>query len=436
MTGVKHPLISVIMPYYNGSKYIKEAIDSVVNQTYKNIEIIVINDGSPSQQDSIYIEDLAHQMQFSLIKHPVNKGIGQAMITGVNASKGDYLAELSQDDLYKPEKLEFQLNEIRNKNLDAVYSIGDMLDMKNVRLIERNSARTKEIVNSGQAANRLKLQNLPGISIQGLMAKRSVFENDIVDIWQNYLLDDWPVNIRLFEKYNINFTDKPLWTGRIHSANTSRNIWKWLGPQIEVIARMTPLHLRAEGTGNRIASMARRLEKQNANPKIIAKLAFAALALTDSAQQHKKATRALNKVNSKLKKNLILSKLANLEALPEACSETGATNCDVNLDWYDLGKAIAESTLKIDDAEKLNGIAAHFAALSNSLPADSSESFDCANKLAIAAYLLSSGNICDRQALDVLGSISSKNNNIITCKCRLIRKNIKFNIKTLLGKFT
>ncbi|UCF16533.1 MAG: glycosyltransferase family 2 protein, partial [Phycisphaerales bacterium] len=308
MTGNERPLVSVIIPYYNGRRFVREALESILSQTHDNIEIVVVDDASPDKGDSDYVEKLADEFGFKLIRHSTNKGIGHTLADAVEASSGDFIAELSQDDLYKPQKIERQLDELMNNDLDAVYAAGDVLYQDGGQYRDRNTAKTKEIIESGTAVERLRIQNLPCISMQGLLAKRSVFEKDVIGIWREYLLDDWPVNIRLFERYRVGFIEDPLWTSRTHGQNTSVNICKWLGPQIEVVARMAPDHLKAEAVGNRISSMARRLLKQQANSDQIIRLAFAGLMLTESRQQYTKAKRVLDKIPSRKRKAIAASK--------------------------------------------------------------------------------------------------------------------------------
>ena len=180
MSGSDLPLVSVLMPYYNGREFISDAVESVLNQTYGNIEIIIVDDASPREADSEYMEKFSADKGIRLIKHTVNKGIGESLADAYAASAGEYVAELSQDDLYKPEKIERQLKELVDKNLDAVYAAGDIVYRNSGRRAKRNTVKTMSIIESGNAPERLRLQNLDCLSLQGLLAKRSVFEDDIV----------------------------------------------------------------------------------------------------------------------------------------------------------------------------------------------------------------------------------------------------------------
>ena len=94
--------VSIIIPVYNGENYIREAIDSALSQTYKNIEIIVVNDGSKDNTDEIC---KSYGKKIKYIKKE-NGGVATALNTGIKAAKGQYIAWLSHDDLYKENRIE------------------------------------------------------------------------------------------------------------------------------------------------------------------------------------------------------------------------------------------------------------------------------------------------------------------------------------------
>ena len=82
------PLVSVVVPCYNHEKYVKETIESIVNQTYKNIELIVIDDGSKDNSVKV-IQELADKYGFTFIHRP-NKGLSATLNEGIRLSKGKY----------------------------------------------------------------------------------------------------------------------------------------------------------------------------------------------------------------------------------------------------------------------------------------------------------------------------------------------------------
>lgn len=111
--------LSVVMPVYNRKKYIEEAIDSVLNQTFQDFELIIIDDGSTDNTVSI-IENY-NDTRIKLIKHQVNKGVASARNTGYLAAQGEYIVITDSDDINLLTKFEEQVNFLdRNHEYDIV----------------------------------------------------------------------------------------------------------------------------------------------------------------------------------------------------------------------------------------------------------------------------------------------------------------------------
>lgn len=112
-----NPKVSIIIPVYNGSNYLCEAINSALAQTYKNVEIIVINDGS---NDGGKTEKIAKSYGDSIrYFYQDNGGVASALNFGIRMMKGDYFSWLSHDDIYYPNKIEEQVNFL-GKNINDV----------------------------------------------------------------------------------------------------------------------------------------------------------------------------------------------------------------------------------------------------------------------------------------------------------------------------
>lgn len=113
------PKVSIIIPVYNGANYLKEAIDSALSQTYKNIEIIVVNDGS---KDGGATERIAKSYG-NKIKYysKENGGVATAINLGIKKMSGEYFSWLSHDDLYYQDKIEKQVNFLANLNFKKVF---------------------------------------------------------------------------------------------------------------------------------------------------------------------------------------------------------------------------------------------------------------------------------------------------------------------------
>ena len=101
------PLVSIIIPVYNGANYLGQAIDSALNQTYKNIEIIVVDDGSNDNGSTKAIANAYGERIHYYYKE--NGGTGAAINYGISLMHGEYVSWLSHDDLYKPDKIEKQV---------------------------------------------------------------------------------------------------------------------------------------------------------------------------------------------------------------------------------------------------------------------------------------------------------------------------------------
>jgi glycosyltransferase involved in cell wall biosynthesis len=103
----KEPLVSVIIPAYNAAAYVREAVDSALAQTYKNIEIIVVDDGSTDATRKI-LEPYAAKKSITYI-HQENRGLSGARNTGIKKSRGEFIALLDSDDIFLPKKIERQV---------------------------------------------------------------------------------------------------------------------------------------------------------------------------------------------------------------------------------------------------------------------------------------------------------------------------------------
>lgn len=123
------PLVSVLIPFYN-CQFVDQSIKSVLKQTYKNIEIILVNDGSFMYKDLVtpFLSNIIYREQ-------QNKGVASALNQGLKNASGEYLAWLSADDLFDENKIELQLNYMKEKNSYFCFT--------NFNIIDRNNQITK-----------------------------------------------------------------------------------------------------------------------------------------------------------------------------------------------------------------------------------------------------------------------------------------------------
>ena len=103
------PTVSVIIPTYNRAKLLPRAIKSVLNQTFKDFEVIIVDDGSTDNTEEVINEFQKHNKRIKYIRHEKNKGAAAARNTGIKIAQGEYIAFQDSDDEWLPNKLEKQM---------------------------------------------------------------------------------------------------------------------------------------------------------------------------------------------------------------------------------------------------------------------------------------------------------------------------------------
>lgn len=115
----KRPVVTVLVPIYNVEQYLSECLDSLCAQTYKDFEVICINDGSTDQSRDIIQRYLDLDDRFHVIDKP-NSGYGASMNQGLNAARGEYIAILESDDFFEPTALQLLLDVAQEHDSDVV----------------------------------------------------------------------------------------------------------------------------------------------------------------------------------------------------------------------------------------------------------------------------------------------------------------------------
>lgn len=114
---IEQNLVSIILPFYNSQKFLEEAIKSIINQTYKNWELLLINDGS--SDDSLKIaKKYLRDKRLKLISYDKNKGPAYSRNLGIKEAQGEYICFLDSDDLWEKKKLKTQIIFMKKKNIE------------------------------------------------------------------------------------------------------------------------------------------------------------------------------------------------------------------------------------------------------------------------------------------------------------------------------
>ena len=138
LSSILMKLISVIIPYYKNIKFIEKAINSILNQTYKNLEIIIIYDDD-NLDDLKFLQKLtANQNKIKLIVNKKRSGAGLSRNIGISIANGEYIAFLDSDDYWDDNKLLYQLNFMINQEKDfthtSYYIVDEMDQIKGSRI--------------------------------------------------------------------------------------------------------------------------------------------------------------------------------------------------------------------------------------------------------------------------------------------------------------
>lgn len=172
----EYPLISVIIPAYNGEATIRRAADSVLNQSYPNVELVVVNDGSKDSTRDILEQLAAEHPNFRCV-HQENGGVSKARNTGLAAAKGDYIAFLDADDEMLPECLEKLYRVSEKENCDIVAGPSIRVRPDGSRTLKGYGVEGKPLVWQGEEALQNSLKDHPATySVWGKLYRREVLD--------------------------------------------------------------------------------------------------------------------------------------------------------------------------------------------------------------------------------------------------------------------
>jgi glycosyltransferase involved in cell wall biosynthesis len=216
-----YPLVSVIITTYKRSEHILRSVNSVLKQTYKNIEIIVIDDNNKGDHFSLFTEKLLEPFikseKIIYINHQTNKGVSAARNTGIKKAKGEYIAFLDDDDEYLPDKIFSQVEVFKNSkdNIGLVY--GSFIQV-NVETKQENFFFPKL---RGNIHDILGLNHIGTPSM--IMCKRLAIQK--IGGFDESLdhKEDIDFYLRLSKYFFIDFTNKLLIRYYVHAGSASKN---------------------------------------------------------------------------------------------------------------------------------------------------------------------------------------------------------------------
>jgi len=226
-------LVSIIIPSYNCERYVSEAIESALAQTYKNIEIIVVDDGSTDNTESA-VKPYVNRVQY--IKKS-NGGPASARNIGIKHAKGEFLAFLDADDCWRPEKIEKQMSAMKRYPKVGMVACHQYVTNSEMQIIgevkypnysKRSIFIKQMIVRNGAGGG-------SGCLIRGSSIKKvGLFDENLRGT------EDWDMWLRIVMEYDIYFVDEFLVKARLlnNSVSSPANTAKMLHNELKLLDKI------------------------------------------------------------------------------------------------------------------------------------------------------------------------------------------------------
>ena len=214
-----NPLVSIIIPVYNGENYIIEAINSALAQTYNNIEVIVVDDGSKDYTEKI-CKSYKNKIKYI---YKENGGVASALNLGIKKAKGEYISWLSHDDLYDKNKIKIEMDAIKKNNyrMTIVTCNYDFID-KNGKYLYQNKI-DRQLLSEKSALKLLFNYTIHGCALlinKNYFEKIGYFREDLP------MTQDFDMWFRIFKNQEIIFVNRILVHSRVHDEQGSKKFLK------------------------------------------------------------------------------------------------------------------------------------------------------------------------------------------------------------------
>ena len=237
------PSVSVIIPAYNASRYLRETLDSVLAQTFRDYEVIVVDDGSTDETPSILKE---YDGRIRILRQP-NQGLAMARNSGAKAARGKWLSFLDSDDLWASSKLEVQLRE----------ATGCVISYTNAVLFGEHLPR--EILYSdvtpqhqGNVVEHLLQNNF--ITASSVMIRKDIFDGIGGFDPSLWALEDWELWLKVCRRNPLGYVAEPLVRYRVRRDSMTSKVRRTLPCHMAVINSF----FAAEDLGRRHPRLRRR----------------------------------------------------------------------------------------------------------------------------------------------------------------------------------
>jgi glycosyltransferase involved in cell wall biosynthesis len=214
MENLEPPKISVVMPVYNGERFLREAVDSILNQIYKDFEFIIIDDGSTDQTSAIL--DTYQDPRIVRLTHPTNLGLVRSLNDGIAIARGEYIARMDADDWCLPERFDKQV-----RFLD---SHPDIMVLGTACTRVADHGKVQRLVVNPSQPGLIRWQLLFGVPVNhpSIFIRKKIFDDpDITYKEETPHAEDYALWVKIVPKYKISNLHESLHYYRWHEANIS-----------------------------------------------------------------------------------------------------------------------------------------------------------------------------------------------------------------------
>jgi glycosyltransferase involved in cell wall biosynthesis len=246
------PAASVIMPCYNAEKFVQHSVESILRQSFADLELLVVDDASKDKSVDVLRELAARDARVKLFVHDKNRGVSRSRNDGLRAAQGNYVAFCDADDVWKPEKLKLQIELLSsNPAYDVAYCDSQIIDENGTLTGRLFSGQFPPPRNaSGDLYEELSARNF--INMQTVCLRRNAMGQEIFFDESIKWVEDWWQWIRLSRKHRFLYDGRSLAQYRVHQQSTGFtqkrgiriNRWKVCRRNLRAHADM-PLRLQA-----------------------------------------------------------------------------------------------------------------------------------------------------------------------------------------------
>ncbi|GAB4323150.1 MAG: hypothetical protein Kow0069_28170 [Promethearchaeota archaeon] len=200
--------ISVIIPTFNGSRYIRQALDSCLRQTHENIEVVVVDDGSTDGTPDVVAE--YDDPRIVLLQHEKNGGLPKALNTGFARASGEFMTWTSDDNFYADDALERMLSFLKERGCDFVYC--------DYYKFEGEDVSSAQLVKVNARHPVLPYNGVGPCFLYTRQVREEIGDFDV----DTFLAEDYDYWIRVWKKFKMCRLSKPIYFYRTHPTNLSQ----------------------------------------------------------------------------------------------------------------------------------------------------------------------------------------------------------------------